>query len=146
MLKPNIVENGKVNLQFSFCYSFWLSGLFATTISRWRLKIFKRIFGDCLLRVQEYGRGLEIKTPEYHGDWKLNCLDIYLPLTFCLAPSEDISSQENTSPKNSQKKCFFFVFFDKNSKTTFNKLMSIHPTSPKLELKNSDNKRRPKFP
>ena len=40
----------------------------------------KKIFGDCLLRIQEYGRGLEIQTPEYHGDWKFNCLDIYLPL------------------------------------------------------------------
>ena len=42
----------------------------------------KKIFGDCLLRIQEYGRGLEIQTPEYHGDWKFNCLDIYLPLQY----------------------------------------------------------------
>ena len=44
------------------------------------LKCKKKIFGDYLLHIQEYGCGLEIQTPEYHGDWKFNCLDIYLPL------------------------------------------------------------------
>ena len=88
---PNLyttVENGKypfnkVNIKFCIFDPLWLSGLYVSLKQQpfkgGDLKC-KKIFGDCLLRIQEYGRGLEIQTPEYHGDWKFNCLDIYLPL------------------------------------------------------------------
>ena len=69
---------------FGDCLFLTLYGLYVSLIQQpfksGDLKC-KKIFGDCLLRIQEYGQGLEIQTPEYHGDWKLTCLVIYLPLT-----------------------------------------------------------------